>query len=318
MDYIAPDNAGRSTLKHHLDDLRVGSIPLGTALQWAIQVCHGMEHAIARGIACHRDLKPENILISGDGVVKISDFGLASAANIADIVSGWGTAGYIPPEPQVRPSAVSDVFAFGVVLYQMAAGAAVSPFVRSAPEKRPLQRIDPLPSPVWSVIARCLADAEERYRTFEEVRKDLEALLKRHCSDAVPNPDAIVLEAADLINKGVALATLDLHELALASYDQSLAMDSANPACWNNKGVSLHVLGRWTEAVACFEKALGLSQEDFRTWNNKGVSLHALGRLTEALHSFQKALEINPLDAKTSGNRRAALSALNQSQGFDP
>jgi len=157
MDYVAPDEQGRITLDDHL---WFSGDPVDTdqALEWAIQFCHGMEHANDRGVQCHRDIKPSNLLIAGDGSLKIADFGLAAAA-----IGGWqagtgrqglwvpsvkrngfgaslleteggglccGTPGYIPPEVYRRDVADvrSDIYSFGLVLWQMAAGKTAPPF----------------------------------------------------------------------------------------------------------------------------------------------------------------------------------------------
>ena len=70
MDYIPPDAEGRVSLNDHL---RSGK-PLSQdrVLEWAIQFCLGMEHAISHGIKCHRDIKPANILVC-DGAIRISE-----------------------------------------------------------------------------------------------------------------------------------------------------------------------------------------------------------------------------------------------------
>jgi serine/threonine protein kinase len=92
MEHIAPDSQGRVSLADHLS--KVGK-PLETnrILKWAIQFCLGMEHANSQGIECHRDIKPANILIGQDENLKISDFGLAAAAEAAWLVqNGHGRA----------------------------------------------------------------------------------------------------------------------------------------------------------------------------------------------------------------------------------
>src|ERR1700675_2833964 len=117
------------------DRLASGALRERRAVEYAIQIAHGLAAAHERGIV-HRDLKPDNIFITEDGRVKILDFGLAkltqtAPANSDDTMpSGTqaglvlGTVGYMSPE-QVRgkPSDTrSDIFSFGVVLYEMLAG----------------------------------------------------------------------------------------------------------------------------------------------------------------------------------------------------
>jgi serine/threonine-protein kinase len=118
-----------------------GRLPLETALDYAKQVASALEAAHEKGIV-HRDLKPANIKITPEGVVKVLDFGLAAMTQPAGSGSAdasvsptltisptragmiLGTAGYMSPE-QARGKPVdkrADIWAFGVVLYEMLAG----------------------------------------------------------------------------------------------------------------------------------------------------------------------------------------------------
>jgi len=102
------------------------------ALEVAAHIVDGLAAAHAAGIV-HRDLKPANIMVTRDGRVKIQDFGLAlrrrtsqdsTTMDITDEGTVLGTAGYMSPE-QVRGEAVdhrSDLFSFGVILYEMLGG----------------------------------------------------------------------------------------------------------------------------------------------------------------------------------------------------
>ncbi|MBA2260273.1 MAG: serine/threonine-protein kinase [Acidobacteria bacterium] len=120
------------TLRAHISD---APLPPRKAIEYSVQIAHGLAAAHDKGIV-HRDLKPENIFITRDDRVKILDFGLAkpmefgtsavTMANTVGTASGtiMGTVGYMSPE-QVRGHATdhrSDIFAFGVVLYEMVTG----------------------------------------------------------------------------------------------------------------------------------------------------------------------------------------------------
>src|SRR5262245_39994671 len=121
--------------------IREGPIPPRRAVDYGAQLARGLAAAHERGII-HRDLKPENVFITRDGHVKILDFGLVTLAGprVPTAQSGeteptlvpghtepgriMGTVGYMAPE-QIRGQpgeALSDIFAFGAILYEMLAG----------------------------------------------------------------------------------------------------------------------------------------------------------------------------------------------------
>ncbi len=119
------------------DRMSGGNLPIPRAVDFAMQIAQGLTAAHEKGIV-HRDLKPENIFVSRDGHVKILDFGLAKSVGMPDAgpevtaletlgtAEGvvLGTVGYMSPE-QLRGEPAgpqSDIFAFGVILYEMIAG----------------------------------------------------------------------------------------------------------------------------------------------------------------------------------------------------
>jgi eukaryotic-like serine/threonine-protein kinase len=130
--FIVSELLEGSTLRERMAS---GALRERKALEYAIQVAHGLAAAHERGIV-HRDLKPDNVFVTNDGRVKILDFGLAKLTEIAPSDAEMtmqpatqagvvlGTIGYMSPE-QVRgkpADARSDIFSFGVVLYEMLAG----------------------------------------------------------------------------------------------------------------------------------------------------------------------------------------------------
>src|SRR5262249_47597618 len=154
-----------------------GPLPQRKAIEIASQIAKGLGAAHDKGIV-HRDIKPENIFISGDGHVKILDFGLASAPTQESVhpdatvtmktASGMilGTAAYMSPE-QARGQVVdfrSDIFSLGSVLYELLSGQ--RPFLGNtyADLVSSILRQDPAPMPEVSkilpaldrIVRRCL------------------------------------------------------------------------------------------------------------------------------------------------------------------
>ncbi len=103
---------------------RIGRLQPDKAMQLAQQLCAGMAEAHSFGVL-HRDLKPANIMLDGRGNVRITDFGLAIMAGEARADDAWaGTPAYMSPE-QIsgeKPTTQSDIYALGLVLYELFTG----------------------------------------------------------------------------------------------------------------------------------------------------------------------------------------------------
>ena len=350
MDYMAPDAYGRVSLADHLARAG-GPIDAGQTLKWAVQFCLGMEHVQARGIKCHRDIKPANILITQDGTLKISDFGLAAAAEVAwrgtrgkggSLVTRGpegnfglslmqtggkarcGTPGYMAPEVYRGEGADirSDIYSFGLVLWQMATGSPVPPFVvpyrgdlegylRQIYEDQMIGRVPRVDGFSGPVLERCLRpNLSERYGSFGELRLALEPMLERKTGKKFEVPQVGEKTAAFWNNKGGSLRALGRREEAISCFDQALAIDPRDAIAWSNKGISLDDPGRREEAISCFDQALAIDPGFALGWNNKGVALADLGRREEAISCYDQALAIDPRDAAAWYNKGIALAAL--------
>jgi Tol biopolymer transport system component/predicted Ser/Thr protein kinase len=181
----------------------MGPMPVAQALKYAVQICDALEAAHKKGIT-HRDLKPANILVTKTGI-KLLDFGLAKMglaktgqadssprdATLTMALTGKneivGTLYYMSPE-QLQAQATSqeidarsDIFSFGLVLYEMITGKrafeASSPAsVIAAIMERPAPSIaDVAPSALDRVLKKCLAkDPDERWQTVRDLKDELE------------------------------------------------------------------------------------------------------------------------------------------------
>ena len=99
---------------------RIGRLPEDKAIEIARQICAGLAAAHERGVV-HRDLKPANIMLDGNGKVRIMDFSLAATGPVSGIA---GTPAYMAPEQLVggHVTAKSDIYALGLVLYELFTG----------------------------------------------------------------------------------------------------------------------------------------------------------------------------------------------------
>ncbi len=138
---------------------RIGRIPQDKAIQIARQLCAGVAAAHERGVL-HRDLKPANVMIDGDGNVRITDFGIATATGEAgtDIA---GTPQYMAPEQLAGhpASTKSDIYALGLILFEIFTGRRVND-ARTIGDIKQLQETGTVTMP--SSIVRDLDPAVER------------------------------------------------------------------------------------------------------------------------------------------------------------
>jgi len=351
MDHIAPDAWGRVSLADHLAEPH-GTLDMDRTLTWAIQFCHGMEHANRHRIECHRDIKPNNILITQDGTLKISDFGLAMGVEAAlgqrrgplVTTSGrgafglsllqsqgkrvCGTPGYIAPEV-IRGDGAnvrSDIYSFGLILWQMATGSAVPPF--HVPDQQDVNeylgavyqqqmrgRVPSGGGPLQAVIERCLAtEPLKRYDGFGELRSTIEPLLHIRTGRFIELPKVGEKDAKFWNNKGASLYALGRYEEAINCLAKAIEIEPHDAVAWNNKGNPLRSLGRHEESLACYSKALEINSRVAGFWSNKGLTLCALGRYEEALTCYSKSLEIEPQQAGVLSNKGLALSPQGRHQ----
>ncbi len=186
--YVAMEYVEGTTLR---EVMRNGPLPRSEALLLVRAILSALEHAHGKGII-HRDIKPENVLVAPGGIVKVADFGLGRLMGPADTTRlththlMLGTFEYMAPEQRERAKEAderADLYATGVMLYEMIAGELPIGVFAPLSEKRPQEcdrRID-------QVVRRSLEkDPEQRYQRASQMGEDVSRLLTQAPIDMPP------------------------------------------------------------------------------------------------------------------------------------
>lgn len=210
VDYIAMEFVEGKTLEALI---KAGPLKLSETIKYARQMADALAAAHAAGIL-HRDLKPANVMVRESGLVKVLDFGLAKLTDDSDTSETdttrtmsstragqiLGTVAYMSPE-QAEGKKLdfrSDIFSFGVVMYEMAAGTRAFPGDSQASVLAAVLRDDPrpisetrsdMPVELEQIISRCLRkDPARRVQTMADLKaalEDLPDMLTRSGSSAI-------------------------------------------------------------------------------------------------------------------------------------
>jgi serine/threonine-protein kinase len=193
--YIVMEYIEGVTLKDYIAEK--GALDWKEAVNIEVQICSAIEHAHKKRIV-HRDIKPHNILITKDGIVKVTDFGIAravSSSTITMVGSTIGSVHYFSPE-QARGGFTdekSDLYSLGIALYEMVTGkvpfdgetpvAVALKHLQEMPEE-PINIKSDLPKGINSIIMKAIQkEQSNRYSTATELLDDLRMVLKDPSSE---------------------------------------------------------------------------------------------------------------------------------------
>jgi eukaryotic-like serine/threonine-protein kinase len=336
------------------DDLSVliarGPIPLNEALPIARQIAEALEAAHEQGIV-HRDLKPANVKIRHDGTVKVLDFGLAKALSpegagaTSDVLNSptitapamtaagmiLGTAAYMAPE-QARGKAVdkrADIWAFGVVLYEMLTGARLFDGESVAETLGLIFAREPdltklpaaTPAGVHALIARCLVkNPRERLRDIGDARLQVDDAISGRGEQPRAAAPVVAVErrkpwalwvAASLIALAAAAAGwLGRPAAPTSPIRLSIAMPPGEqvmtfPAIASDGQVIAYVSGRTAATSKLYLRTLGDfvarpvansvgAQYPFFSPDGRGIAFFAGGKLRRASVAGGAAIDIAP------------------------
>ncbi len=284
--YIAMELVEGQTLS-----ARLAEEPLSTeqVLKYGEQLAGALAHAHARGVV-HRDFKSANVVVTPEGQVKVLDFGLAKRLTdqqLADATTVMehsltapgmvaGTLAYMAPE-QLRGQAAderSDIWALGVVLYEMASGQRpfqgqtgfelTSAVLKEVPPPLPSS----VPAPLAGVIEHCLVkEPGERYQRSSEVQAALETVLT---GGVLPR-----WRPAVRVRSGVRwLAAAGL--VALVAIAALLDLGGVRSFLWSRVGTPVHAV---TLAVLPFENRTGDPDQEYFSDGMTDEMIAQLGRL---------------------------------------
>lgn len=361
MEYVAPTSGCTTAGDFILRKQDYGERLLGA---WAVQFCVGMEHALASGIAAHRDIKPANLLIDSGAFLKIADFGLALAASrhpalvvgpakspshlqlldSADWRQTCGTPGYVAPELLIggKASPQSDMFSFGVTLWQLAGRTLASPYGvsigRDAIEfqhavlvQAMAHRVQPIESPLFAVARRCMApDPAQRYPDFPALREAIKSALK---AAKIPAMDFIVNPGFrssfdDYVNRGRSYLVLGRHERALTILNRAVEHDPTSYPALVARAEALAQRGHYVEAVRAYQAVSEMKPEDAAPIIGMAFSWLALDMPPKARAALDRVLGSQPDNVEallllarvcgTEGDNPEALKIIEKVIARDP
>lgn len=233
VNYIVMELAEGVTLKECIK--RLGHLPPKEAVDISIQIASAISHA-HKHHTIHRDIKPQNILVSEDGTIKVTDFGIAKAANSNTVTStAIGSVHYISPEQAKGRfcDEKSDIYSLGITMYEMVTGkvpfdhengVTIALMHLQNEIEPPSDFVEGIPDSLEKIILKCtMKKPEERYQTADELIEDLKLVFSDTSGDyvgIVPMIDdsPTIMIDQDELNQQMAEETEELEDVEENAY----------------------------------------------------------------------------------------------------
>jgi serine/threonine-protein kinase len=302
--YIAMEFVEGRTLRQIIDE---GPIPWEQAVEWIRDILDALHRLHEEGIV-HRDLKPENIMVTGDGTVKLMDFGIArmsSSETLTQDGTTLGTVYYMSPEQASgkKTDARSDLFSIAAVLYQMITGEfpfegehpmAVMYSITNANPKPLSRHAVETPENLQTILDRALQkNRADRYSDAGVFRDELNNLLPgtaRYGAPAVPRRTRLLR----ILGGGLVVAFLAVFVFWMGTRGGSQESNRDLAIQHNELGQGYQDDGEIAAAADEYRRAILADPGYKHPWNNLAMLAMSEGDLEEADSLLRRAIEIEP------------------------
>ena len=301
--------------------LREAPLPMASARRYGMEIADALAHAHEHGVT-HRDLKSTNVMITPKRGAKVLDFGLARMLGTDQIdalsrsqqsltAEGTiaGTLPYMAPEllRGQRGDQRSDIWALGVLLYEMLAGdrpfAGATGFEISAAilHQQPPALPSTVPAPMRAIVQRCLEkNPDKRYQEAADVHLALAQMKGLGASTAF---------RISSIPTRVLLVTIGLVAAGVVWYGIG-SRGGVGSALSNRQGYSMLEDGKFDKAMEVFEALANRSPEEANAWDSLGEGFLANGAPDKSFDAYSRALSIDANFTPSLLGRGLALAAL--------
>ncbi|MCB2285589.1 Stk1 family PASTA domain-containing Ser/Thr kinase [Clostridium algidicarnis] len=322
INYIVMEYVKGKTLKEVIKE--DGRLPYDKVLDYGIQISKALDCAHRNNII-HRDIKPQNILVTEEGVLKVTDFGIAKSPDSATITNSkkiLGSAHYFSPE-QAKGAYIdarTDIYSLGIVLYEMVTGRV--PFDAESPVSVALKHIQEAPIPPKQIVQnipeslnKLILNAIEkepakRYKTAKDMMNDLIKIQKNPDSQMqYANIDNGFTRIMDPVNQALLQEELEKDKTIIEDNDEDEEEykdeDHKKKAGITKKSKKIIIIS----LMAVLAISLGLlsayliDRSSLTTKKNKEVTVPQILNLTK--EEAKKVLESNKLKMEVAGTEKS-------------